>query len=264
MEGMNEIAFPPQGFVDRAEAGRMFGVSDQVFARWHRRGRVRGTLIGRKWFYDGAELNRLREECGTWGPPYPDPEQPGCYRVPLAGSGMKRREAIIDAESLPIVQGRRWNFAGNADGKGFVALSHSTEVIPLRRLIMGVTGRRVHVKHVNGNPLDCRRENLRVVTSRENMQSAVKMGTVNGHEYTSRFKGVSFEKWTGKWKVQIGPRGQHRVVGRFRDEIAAAQAYDEAARQLFGEHARLNFPDGVDAGLAAEAASGDSATAKAA
>jgi hypothetical protein len=43
-----------------------------------------------------------------------------------------------------------------------------------------------------------------------------------------------------------------RYLGRFRDEIAAAEAYDEAARELFGEHARLNFPDGIDAFLAAD------------
>jgi hypothetical protein len=45
----------------------------------------------------------------------------------------------------------------------------------------------------------------------------------------------------------------HRHLGRFGDEIAAAQAYDEAARELFGEHAYLNFPDGVDAWLARDA-----------
>ena len=43
-----------------------------------------------------------------------------------------------------------------------------------------------------------------------------------------------------------------RRLGSFHDEIAAAQAYDEAARDLFGEHARLNFPNGIDAWLDAE------------
>jgi hypothetical protein len=60
---------------------------------------------------------------------------------------------------------------------------------------------------------------------------------------------VCWETWTGKWLVQITADDVHRKVGRFHDEIAAAQAYDEAARELFGEHARLNFPDGVDAAL---------------
>ena len=51
-----------------------------------------------------------------------------------------------------------------------------------------------------------------------------------------------------------------RQLGVYRDEIAAAQAYDEAARELFGEHARPNFPDGLDAFLIQEAAAGEGAT----
>ena len=53
-----------------------------------------------------------------------------------------------------------------------------------------------------------------------------------------------------------GPDSKGRArqrLGAFDDEIAAAEAYDEAARELFGEHARLNFPDGIDAWLEGEA-----------
>jgi hypothetical protein len=42
--------------------------------------------------------------------------------------------------------------------------------------------------------------------------------------------------------------------GSFHDEIAAAQAFDEPAHELFGGYARPNFPDGVDAWLEDEAA----------
>jgi hypothetical protein len=80
-----------------------------------------------------------------------------------------------------------------------------------------------------------------------------KMGTVNGRKYTSNFKGVSWDSKREKWVVQISKGEMHRHIGRFGDEIAAAQAYDEAARELFGEHAHLNFPDGVDVWLIAEA-----------
>ena len=51
-------------------------------------------------------------------------------------------------------------------------------------------------------------------------------------------------------------------LGTFHDEIATAQAYDEAARELFGEHARPNFPDGVDAWLEREALAAEAAEAR--
>jgi hypothetical protein len=51
----------------------------------------------------------------------------------------------------------------------------------------------------------------------------------------------------------IQKEGKQRYLGRFGDEIAAAEARDDAARELFGEHARLNFPDGIDAWLEKEA-----------
>jgi hypothetical protein len=74
---------------------------------------------------------------------------------------------------------------------------------------------------------------------------------VAGRRTTSRFKGV-YWKWEMKrWCARIRWEGKTRSLGNFRDEIAAAQAYDEAARQWFGEHAWLNFPDGVDAWLTA-------------
>jgi hypothetical protein len=71
----------------------------------------------------------------------------------------------------------------------------------------------------------------------------------NGRPCTSRFKGVSWDKSKGKWVAQIKRTGRQRHLGRYDDEIAAAEAYDEAARETWGEHARLNFPDGVDAWL---------------
>jgi len=36
-------------------------------------------------------------------------------------------------------------------------------------------------------------------------------------------------------------KGLHRVIGYFDDEIAAAKAYDEAARKYHKEFAVLNF-----------------------
>ena len=63
---------------------------------------------------------------------------------------------------------------------------------------------------------------------------------------------MSWDSNREKWIVQISKGEMHRHIGRFGDELAAAEAYDEAARELFGEHAYLNFPDGIDAWLEAD------------
>jgi hypothetical protein len=132
---------------------------------------------------------------------------------------------------------------------------------PLARMVAGVTGAGsdTRVSHRNGDPLDCRLANILVRTMQQQLFGNRKLGTVNGRKYTSRFKGVSWDERRERWLANITLDGKMRRLGSFRDEIAAAQAYDEAARELFGEHARLNFPDGVDAFLAADA--GDDASA---
>ncbi|HYE17003.1 MAG TPA: AP2 domain-containing protein [Tepidisphaeraceae bacterium] len=108
------------------------------------------------------------------------------------------------------------------------------------------------MRHVNGDPLDCRRANLIVRTVQQRVRNARKRRATNGRPPSSRFKGVFWESWTKKWRACIVVDGRKRSLGRYGDEIAAALAYDEAARKWFGEHARLNFPDGVDAWLERE------------
>jgi len=60
---------------------------------------------------------------------------------------------------------------------------------------------------------------------------------------TSRFKGVYFDKATGKYKatITVKDRVKQIFLGRFNSEDDAARAYDESARKYFGEFARLNF-----------------------
>ncbi len=92
------------------------------------------------------------------------------------------------------------------------------------------------VHHINENGLDNRRENLMVVT-----RSQHKMLARKRKKYTSRHKGVSWAKRDKKWKVQITINWKQIYLGLFNSELEAAKAYDEAAKELFGEFAKLNF-----------------------
>ena len=62
------------------------------------------------------------------------------------------------------------------------------------------------------------------------------------HRGMSRFKGVHFNKRKGLWAARIQANSVGHSLGYHFREDDAALAYDEAARRLFGEFARVNFP----------------------
>lgn len=97
-----------------------------------------------------------------------------------------------------------------------------------------------HVSHsmLNFGVVDNRQSNLRRVSHQENTQNQRKCKTVK----TSPFKGVCFEKFTGKWKSSITVDDRHVTLGRYRVEAYAAYMYDLAALRMFGPFALTNFP----------------------
>lgn len=238
------------GLADRTAAAEFFGVSLGTICTWENEGRIHSDLWEKTPRGNPIKVYRLdylhqrREEMRRLDAPYPDPGRPGVYRVRIR-SHKYAMEALIDAESLPLVENRWWNWSGRSDGtKGDVVLStDDNDHIPLKRIVMGVTDPAVRVSYVNGDPLDCRRSNLVVRDMSQVSRGSRKMRFQRGEECTSKFKGVTWCADREKWLAQIRKGGVHKHLGRFHDEVEAARAYDQAARRLFGIHARLNFPD---------------------
>lgn len=100
------------------------------------------------------------------------------------------------------------------------------------------------VDHHNSNKLDNRRDNIDISTSQENGANTMKPKRINANkEATSRFKGVDFNRTTGKWRARI-THGYHTThIGYYESEEEAAIAYDLKAIDLFGDFAKLNFPE---------------------
>lgn len=97
-----------------------------------------------------------------------------------------------------------------------------------------------HVDHINGDGLDNRKHNLRGCSASQNLMNRGKQSN-----NTSGFKGVSWHKVHNKWVAQIKVNGKGRTLGYYGDAVTAAKHYDEAATQLHGEFAFLNFPEEV-------------------
>jgi hypothetical protein len=253
--------FPPPGFVARDEARRIFGVAVRTWVTWESEGRIScGRLVrvpgnnGNCKIYPVQELQklaeglkRLKEEAIRKLQPYPDRQLAGCWRVPVSSELRDGMEAIIDAEALPLVRGKRVNWCLGGSGQGSVVLPIGRTFRQLHQLVMGVNGTRHRVSHLNGDPLDCRRANLVVRTPSEQKAATRKAFLKGGKPCSSRFKGVHFEPAGRKWSATITMAGQTRQLGRFLSEIDAALVYDAAARELYGQHARPNFADPAEA-----------------
>ena len=92
----------------------------------------------------------------------------------------------------------------------------------------------LEVDHINMNPLDNRRENLRVATHKQN--------TFNTNKHSnnkSGFKGVSFDKNAQKFRAKINIDGKRKHLGYFATAVAAYECYKRAAIQHHGEFARF-------------------------
>lgn len=154
----------------------------------------------------------------------------------------RRMVGFIDDEDAERCLKYRWNL--NSDYYVF----STTYICPehhsgLHRFIMKPTAEQV-VDHWNGNPLDNRKQNLRICTHAENNYNSI---VPNIPDKTSRFKGVC--KRERRWIAHIGFKHQRFHLGSFDNELDAARSYDTAALDKFGEFALTNEMMGLFEGI---------------
>lgn len=165
--------------------------------------------------------------------------------IPVSGGVLF---AVVDDDDAPVVLGRAWYAIGPKLAPKAVAHSWYGSLkgddgprrgcVLMHRLIMCPPPGMV-VDHVNGDPLDNRRGNLRVCTSQQNNRNAAGRRV----KAVSAFKGVQLLR--GRYRARIRVGMADISLGYFSDAEAAARAYDRAAVEHFGDFARLNFPGDV-------------------
>jgi len=93
----------------------------------------------------------------------------------------------------------------------------------------------LEVDHINRDDRDNRKENLRIVTRQQNCANRIGWGKI-------KLKGV-YRDHSPNPMAKIRFNKKDIYLGRFKTEEAAARAYDRKAFEVFGIHAKLNFPE---------------------
>lgn len=169
-----------------------------------------------------------REICRNYRAKPPVPKGDTVKTIPLGGGVY----AYVDAADYEWLKLWHWRVLS-----GYATRREKRKTIFMHREIMQPPAAKV-TDHVNGNKLDNTRANLRNVTPRQNVHNRRKrFGS------TSIYKGVGYHKRRHRWYASIRLGKEYFHLGYFDAEVEAARAYDRGAVELFGEFARLNFPD---------------------
>lgn len=154
-------------------------------------------------------------------------------RIPLTRNYI----AFVDDEDFERVARYKWGIAHGGNWLIY-AVTGSPFLIEYHRHMHALVlraGPGSIIDHRNGNPLDNRRENIRLCSSSQNAANAI---VAEREGKTSRFKGVYRSK--GKWVGQIRCDSAQFRLGSFDIEDDAARAYDAAALEKFKEFALTN------------------------
>lgn len=110
--------------------------------------------------------------------------------------------------------------------------------VKMHREIMD-TPKGIDVDHIDGDGLNNQDENLRNCTHSQNSMNT------KGRGRTSKYRGVSFNKASGKWVVLLRVDGKVKWIGSSTSEIEAARIHDDFVFASRGEFAVLNFPRAI-------------------
>jgi AP2 domain len=138
--------------------------------------------------------------------------------------------AIVDDEDYPHVSKFKWCYRGNKDGtQGYAVRHHKVDgkfpLLYLHRHLMP-PGKDQETIFRNHDRLDCRRENLLVVSHEESKQhNRVRRDSKSG------IKGVSHNPETNTWTALVYRHGHCYTIGTYGSPEAAKAAYEGALKK---------------------------------
>lgn len=148
---------------------------------------------------------------------------------------------LVDDEDFERVIEHTWSVQRDRKSDRFyistnIKIEGKYKTILLHRLVRPQYKK---VDHINLNPLDNQKENLREGTEFNNQNRGKSITNTSG------FKGVTWNKKRRGWQAQITSKREYKQLGIFSCKEAAARAYNTASMELHGSYGRLNIVEGL-------------------
>jgi hypothetical protein len=153
-------------------------------------------------------------------------------KLPIYKSGEVVGHALLDDRDFLAVCEWNWHLTHQGYAYREFRIEGKRHKVFLHRFILALTSDdKIQVDHKNRNRLDCQRSNLRLVDDIENHGNVFRK-VHGGRPVSSRFRGVTYVKRTGKWQARVRIKDVMHNLGTFANESVAATV----ARQFRLQH----------------------------
>jgi len=142
-------------------------------------------------------------------------------RIPLT----QGKFAIIDVEDFPEIGKYKWHLNSNRAARNLPRIGPKPWRMYMHHQILALNGHQT-VDHIDGNPLNNTKANLRLASYTENQRNVGLMKT-----NSSGFKGVSKMAKSNKWRARLDTK----FLGAFDTPEEAFEAYRSEAMKIHGE-----------------------------
>lgn len=162
---------------------------------------------------------------------------PKTVQIPVGDSHV----AVIDKADFDLVAPHRWRPMVSKSGKTYAYTVIGRKTVLMHRLVAG-TAAGFDTDHEDRDGLNNTRGNLRTATRAENVANTPKPKRKDGRPASSKYRGVTWDRQTRRWRAGIRINGRLHNLGRFDVEEDAARAYDAAAEAEWPGFPQRNLP----------------------
>lgn len=157
-------------------------------------------------------------------------------------------QAFVDDEDFEMLNKYKW-YTLKSHKKGITSavakplIDGKRTTKYMHRMILGLTDKSVHVDHIDRDPLNNQKNNLRTCTIAENNFNRMRERQSHDIPYKGVYMRDTRKNMSKPYCVKIGFEG-HRITldTNFSNMEEAAKVYDMLATKIHGEFASLNFP----------------------